>query len=171
MVAPRSRRTFLPLIAVVLAALFVRLWVVHVYHIPSESMLPTLAVGDRVAVRVAGFGPEDVTTGDVVVFHHPGPPAPGQPDVLIKRVVALPGQTVEARDGYLLVDGQLLDEPWLPEEVTTDAFGPVTVPEDAWWMMGDNRNDSADSRVFGPVPSSELIGKALMKIWPLPDVL
>jgi signal peptidase I len=109
----------------------------------------------------------DIDRGDLVVFTRP----PDEPDTtvddLIKRVVALPGETVEGRDGRVVVDGRPLAERYLRPGVTTAPFGPVTVPDGMIFVMGDNRGDSRDSRVFGPIEVSSVVGRAFVRIWPL----
>jgi signal peptidase I len=86
---------------------------------------------------------------------------------LIKRVIALPGETVSGRDGHVLIDGQPLNEPYLPPNTVTGDFGPRTVPPHTYWVMGDNRNNSTDSRVFGPIADHQIVGRAFVLIWPL----
>lgn len=150
-------------------------------------MLPQLEVGDRVVVSELAYRLHDPRRGDVVVFDEPGE----QPDeggilparlvrdllegvglvrpegtVLIKRVIGLPGETVQARGGDLFVNGRQLIEPYLPDGMATADFGPVLVPEGHLFVMGDNRGDSSDSRVFGPVPVDDVIGRALLVAWP-----
>jgi signal peptidase I len=91
--------------------------------------------------------------------------APDEND-LIKRVIGLPGEVVEGRDGRVFVNGRELIEPYLPEDSFTSDFEPVTVPEDHLFVMGDNREESLDSRSFGPVPVDSLVGRAVMRAWP-----
>jgi signal peptidase I len=88
-------------------------------------------------------------------------------DEYIKRVVALPGERVEAHGGKVFVDGRELVEPYLPTGTTTSDFTAVVVPPETLWVMGDNRGNSADSRVFGPVPQSTVVGRAFARVWPI----
>ncbi|HEV3226923.1 MAG TPA: signal peptidase I, partial [Acidimicrobiales bacterium] len=88
-------------------------------------------------------------------------------EILIKRVIALAGETIEGRSGHVYVNGRLLIEPYLPPGRTTDPFGPTTVPKGDLWVMGDNRGDSRDSRFIGPITESSVIGRAIAKVWPL----
>ena len=144
-------------------ALLIQQFVVKPFYIPSVSMEPTLLVGDRVLVNrfVYRFGSPKV--GDVVVFH---PPVAPQEDY-IKRVMAVAGQTIGVHDGKLVVDGKPVDEPYLKDQVMARDSPDVKVPAGKVFVMGDNRNDSGDSRVFGPVPISSLLGKAFVIYWPL----
>jgi len=86
--------------------------------------------------------------------------------VLIKRVIGLPGDRIAARGGHVYVDGQRLVEPYLSADVATSSFGPLVVPPGHIWVMGDNRGDSLDSRVFGPIPEKNVVGRAVWKVWP-----
>jgi signal peptidase I len=88
----------------------------------------------------------------------------------VKRIIGLPGDTVEGRDGQVWIDGEPLAEPWLPDGVVTDAFGPVVVPDGEVFFMGDNRTQSQDSRVFGTVSADNIVGRAFFRIWPLDRV-
>ena len=144
-------------------ALLIQQFVVKPFYIPSVSMEPTLLVGDRVLVNrfVYRFGSPKV--GDVVVFH---PPVAPQEDY-IKRVVAVGGQTIGVHNGKLYRDGKPVNEPYLEDPVMSKDSPDVKVPAGEVFVMGDNRNDSGDSRVFGPVPVSSLLGKAFVIYWPL----
>jgi signal peptidase I len=173
-------------------ALGIQAFLVKPYRIPSESMVPTLEIGQRVLVNRIGarFGDPDV--GDVVVFHPPagaeqdntcgsGPPPEGrvcdQPtrekaDVnFIKRVVAGPGDRIAIVDGHVVLNGKRQEEPFIrPCGGGSDCDFPreVTVPADHYFMMGDNRGASDDSRFWGPVPRDWIIGGAFATYWP-PD--
>lgn len=193
--AERSGRGFVGstpfLIIVALAvAILVKTFVIQAFYIPSESMVPTLEVGDRVFVNKFLFDDGDIHRGDVVVFENPNPgelPNRGvvtgflhwlgegiglaQPENedFIKRVIALPGETIEIRDNVVYIDGKALDEPYLTElaKESTGTYAPHTVPDDALFVMGDNRGNSADSRYgLGFVPVDDVIGKAFVVIWP-----
>jgi signal peptidase I len=130
-------------------------------------MEPTLKVGDRVLVNKLSYDFHSVHRGDIVVFNKPpNDYSPGVKD-LIKRVIGLPGETIAAQGGQIDINGHPLHEPWLPRGVYTQNFGPVQIPKGEYFMMGDNRGDSADSRVFGPVTSRLFIGRAFVRVWPL----
>jgi signal peptidase I len=183
----------LPFIVLVAAAVVFVLtrFVTQAFYIPSESMEPQLRVGDRILVSKISYRLHDPRRGDIVVFD--APPAAGPRPVdrrawpvravksmlealglrapktqFIKRVIAAPGETVEARNGRVLVNGRELVEPYLPPGVFTGNFGPVSVPPRAVWLMGDNRTRSTDSRSLGPVRTSSLVGRTILRAWP-PD--
>jgi signal peptidase I len=145
-------------------ALLVKTFLIQAFYIPSGSMVPTLLHGDRVLVNKLD---DDPSRGELVVFERP----PGQPDDgikdLIKRVVALGGETIETRDGAVFIDGELLDEPYLGDGVTTSNIPVQTIPPGHMFVLGDNRGDSADSRVFGSVPVDLVVGRAFVRVWPL----
>lgn len=157
------------IVGAVVVALLIKTFVAQAFRIPSDSMLPTLQEHDRVLVNKLSYRLHDINRGDVVVFERPGslPAAPGEPEDLIKRVIGLPGDEVLARDGTLYVNGRELIEPYLPEGSFT--FGldqPVTVGDDEVFVMGDNRENSSDSRVFGPIAAETVIGRAFTVMWP-----
>lgn len=164
----RLRRLELPLLVVfsLLTAVVVRTFVLQTFFIPSGSMHPTLLEGDRVIVNKLSYHLHDVHRGDVVVFRRP-PNLHIDDDDLIKRVIGLPGDTVAAHGRLVYVNGRALHEPYvLPHCRGTDDFLQVTVPSDRVFVMGDNRCDSTDSRVFGPIPENLLVGRAFARIWP-----
>jgi len=135
------------------------------YDVVLESMAPTLEPGERVAVRDADV--DDVAPGDVIVFDTP---VAGEDFKIIHRVVAVGGQQVEARDGSVLVDGEPVEEGYLPESTTTADFEPVTVPDGQVFVLGDNRGDARDSRFFGPVDGDLIVGRVVFRYWPLSDL-
>jgi len=160
----------------VLLAIIVKAVLLQAFYIPSASMYPTLQKGDRVLVNKLSYKLHDVNRGDVVVFEKP--PSEVATDIpdLIKRVVGLPGESIVIEAGRVYIDGQLLDEPYLPEGTTTSADtstlhctreAPCVVPEGDVWVMGDNRNDSKDSRYFGPIDEDTIVGRAFVVVWPL----
>ncbi len=157
------------IVGAVIVALLIKTFVVQAFRIPSESMVPTLETGDRVLVNKISYDAHDLNRGDVVVFERPPglPAGPSDPEDLIKRVIGLPGDEVVARDGSVYIDDRLLTEPYLPEGVST--FGldqPLTVPDGQVLVMGDNRGNSSDGRVFGPIEEDSIIGRAFMIMWP-----
>lgn len=167
----RSHRTLIEwgaiLVVAVVAALLLRTFVIQPYYIPSGSMYPTLKVGDKVLVDKLSYHMHGVHRGDVVVFKRP--PKDYAPDIkdLIKRVIGLPDETISAANGHVYINGRQLNEPWLPKGVTTSTFGPVHIPNGEFFMMGDNRGNSADSRVIGPVPGNLIVGRAFLIVWPI----
>ena len=151
-------------------ALVVKTFLIQAFYIPSESMFPTLTEDDRVLVNKLSYRLHEVNRGDLVVFERP--PAEPDSDVkdLIKRVVAVEGETIEERDGVLYVDGEPLDEPYLQPGVESNDLTQVVVPPDHVFVMGDNRGSSRDSRFFGPIEEDLIVGRAFVKVWPLPDL-
>jgi len=149
-------------LALAIALLF-RAYVVEARWIPSESMVPTLEVGDRLFVDKISYKLHDIERGDIVVFEAPAQSQ--QEDDLIKRVIGLPGDTVEIKQGIVYVNDQPLDEPYEKEQPRND-FAKITVPANSYFMMGDNRNNSNDSRYWGFVTEEQVIGKALFRFFP-----
>ncbi len=154
------------IIAVVLAVL-IRMFVLQPFYIPSGSMEPTLMINDRIIVSKISYRLHEPERGDIVVFKFP---LDTKRD-FVKRLIAKGGETVEIRDSKLYINNKLVPEKYLPEGlVMNEDFGPVRVPEDSYLMMGDNRNNSDDSRKWGPLPKDLIIGKAVMIYWPLQHV-
>ena len=153
------------------AALMVRAFVLQQFAVSGYSMINTLHDGDRVLVNKLSYRLHDPRRGDVVVLKTIE--GAGERD-LIKRVVALPGETIEYRSCRLLIDGRELVEPYLdPAVVTPTACGAdqpeLTIPDDSVFVMGDNRGGSKDSRALGPIVYADLIGRAFVVIWPSSD--
>ncbi len=158
------------LLAWVLLALMLRWMVIEPRWIPSGSMLPTLQLQDRILVeklRPRFAGP--LAPGTIVVFHPPAPLREAGYDprsALIKRVVAVAGDRVEVREGRLWRNGEPLGSDWAREPMDY-ALAPLTVPAGHLLVLGDNRNASLDSHLWGPLPSDDLIGTAVWRYWPL----
>ncbi len=150
-----------PLAVGLIAALVVRATLLQAYSIPSGSMSPTLEAGDHILVTPMArwLGGEAPRRGDVVVFRNPEV----GPGYFVKRVVALPGEHVEIRDGSVRIDGRRLDEPWTGEG-TEGALSEI-VPSGAVFVMGDHRSDSIDSRIWGVLPSGRIVGRARLIFW------
>lgn len=148
------------LLAVVIASV-IRLFLFEPFYIPSESMEPTLYPLDRVIVNKVSTHFQSPVRGDILVFKFPMDPSRD----LIKRVIGLEGEIVEIRQNSVYINGRRLVEAYLPHELIPD-FGPETIPRGHLFMMGDNRNNSDDSRVWGPLDKSLIIGKALLIYWP-----
>ena len=158
-----------------LVALVVRTFLVQAFWIPSASMEPTLHEGDRVLVNKLSYDLHDVHHGDVIVFERPDEPS----DVphpeneirdLIKRVIGLPGDVIEARDGIVYINDEPIDEPYLAPDTPTTDLPRQEVPEGKLFVMGDNRTNSHDSRRFGPIDESSIVGRAFLRIYPLDDI-
>ena len=143
-------------------ALLLRALVVQVFSIPSESMEPTLLVGDRIAVERVSYRFREPRRGDIVVFEG----APGEPPHLVKRLIGLPGDHIEIADGKVLVNGAVIDEPYVawPDGRTS---GPYDVPPGHLFFLGDNRGHSDDSRYgLGMVARDRVVGRSVVRIWP-----
>lgn len=169
----RTRRAveWVLLVALALSAAFLlRTFVLQSFYIPSNSMESTLQIGDRVLVNKLAYRFGDPGRADIIVFE--APPGEGTEEVkdLIKRVIGLPGETIEGRDGRVYIDGKPLREPWLPRGEVARTFGPEHIPDDRYWVLGDNRDESRDSTFFKSIPRSSIVGKAFVRIWPLGDV-
>jgi signal peptidase I len=157
--------------AVVLALVFL----LQAFYIPSLSMYPTLDKGDRVLVNKLSYKVHDVNRGDIIVFERPPSEAPSDIPDLIKRVIGLPGEAVAFENGSVYINGERLPESYLPDGTTTTAANapnnctttsPCIVPSGQVWVMGDNRGDSKDSRYFGAIPESSIVGRAFILVWP-----
>ena len=174
-----SRRRVLAGWAICLAlalvlAFGIRTFGFQAFSIPTASMVPTIDVHDRILVRKAFFDWHQVHEGDIVVFTHPPRdhcPGPAGSD-LVKRVIALPGQTIYSARGILYVDGRPLSEPYLPARdplgpPVPDAtrHAPFRVPAGEFYVLGDNRAISCDSRFWGPIKGASIIGKVVMLVW------
>ena len=179
------REYFEAIVTAVILALFVRTWVVQAFKIPTGSMENNLLIGDHLLVNKFVFGPEptaleravfpvrDIRRGDIVVFKYPDEPERD----FIKRVIGLPGEMVELQNKKVLVNGRALDEPYVhflepshaASEVTSfdvrERYGPVQVPPEQYFVMGDNRDNSQDSRYWGFLPRHYVKGKALLIYW------
>lgn len=147
-------------------ALGIRTFVAEARYIPSESMLPTLEVNDRLIIDKLGYMFKEPRRGDVVVFK---PTATLEKqnfkDAFIKRVIGLPGDTVQVKGGVVYVNDRPLKEQYIEEQPNYE-YGPVTVPENQYLVLGDNRNNSYDSHYWGFVPRSNIIGQAVVRFWP-----
>lgn len=190
---PEKQRSFLAelpilvLVALVVAVL-IKTFLVQAFWIPSGSMIPTLEINDRVMVNKLAYVIGEPQRGDIVVFDSPfavdpvnesvptkvrrtileslGVSTAAVPDDLIKRVIGLPGETLEIRNNHVLIDGEPIDEPYLEPSTNMADYPPVTLRADEVFMMGDNRNNSSDSRRFNAVSLEHVVGKAFVRIWP-----
>ncbi len=151
-------------VAVIVALLITRFVITHTV-IPTGSMIPTIAIDDHLIINRVPFYFTDPKAGEVVVFHH------GKE--LIKRVIAVPGDTLNIEDGNVYINDVQLDEPYLNEQNSTYSFMmedisfPLEIPEDMYFMMGDNRNNSEDSRYFGMIHRDAIYARSWFRIWPL----
>ena len=171
------------IVGALLVAFLIKTFLMQAYYIPSSSMTPALQVGDRVLVNKLSYGFGDISRGDLIVFKRTEQNTGTKTD-LIKRVIATEGEIIEIIEGKIYItensDGvrKLLVEPYLGQDVYTQGFGfenlcpesrPDTclVPDNSIFVMGDNRSGSRDSRYFGPVNESDVVGRAFIRIWPL----
>lgn len=147
----------------VLLAVLIRMFLFQPFIIPSGSMEPTLQIGDRIMVNKLSYHIGDPRRGDVIVFKYPMDPSRD----FVKRLVAKGGETVEIRNSQLYINGRQVAEDYLPPGLTFEDFGPVEVPPGTYFMLGDNRNSSEDSRSWGMMPEENIIGKAVIIYWPM----
>ena len=182
------REYFESIVIAVILALFIRTWIVQAFKIPTGSMENSLLIGDHLLVNKFVFGPAPtfleqalapttaVRRGDILVFKYP---QEAERD-FIKRVIGLPGETLEVRQKQLYIDGVKLEEPYLQGQMPVvepgvialdrrDNFGPIAVPDGHYFMMGDNRDNSEDSRFWGPLPHAYVKGKAMIIYWSFED--
>jgi signal peptidase I len=138
--------------------------IVEARVVPTGSMLPTIQLQDRVIVDKIVFKFRDIKHGDVVVFHPPSNII--QKDDLLKRVIGLPGDKVEIKDGKVFINDLPLNESYILEQPKYQ-YGPVKVPESSFFVLGDNRNDSNDSHNWGMLSEKNLVGKAILVYWPI----
>jgi signal peptidase I len=182
------------IIAAGIIAFLVKTLVAQAFYIPSGSMLPQLQINDRVVVSKVSYHLHDPHRGDIVVFDAPRIAAFPRPEPkrnpvanlihkigtgvgviqpsteeFIKRVIGLPGERIDIKDGHVYVNGHELVEPYLPPGTVTlsnSAKLPVTLLPGQVWVMGDNRGNSSDSRFFGPIPEKTIVGRTILRVWP-----
>ena len=172
-------RTFLGIVVMVaivaLITVCLRMFIFVPYEIPSGSMEDTIMTGDMVFSEKVSYYFRSPEPGDIVTFEDPE--VPGR--TLIKRVIAVGGQTVDIVGGKVVVDGEELDEPYTSGKESyafsrtaagVNVYYPFTVPEGSVWVMGDNRTSSQDSRYFGAIPVSSISGRAALVYWPISDI-
>jgi signal peptidase I len=173
---PRSKRWIVEWVVVLVVALglafCLRTFVIQTYSIPSVSMVPTLKVGDRILVDKLSYHLHPVHRGDVLVFATPPKEVPIlMVKDLVKRVIGLPGETISSGPhGEVLVNGKKISQPWLTAPARANPGPPIrtqVIPKGDMFVMGDNRGLSDDSRDYGPVPESLIVGRALFGFWPL----
>jgi len=176
-----TREYFEAIVTAVILALFVRTWVVQAFKIPTGSMEQNLLIGDHLLVNKFVYAPSTTAAertllpfgeyqrGDVLVFKYPEEPERD----FIKRLIGLPGETIEVRQSRVFINGEPIEEPYLdamrqgghmPPDIR-GTFGPLVVPEGYLFMMGDNRGDSQDSRYWGPLPIGHVKGRAFVLYW------
>jgi signal peptidase I len=155
--------TVIIVVAAFVLAILIQQFIVKPFAIPSPSMEPTLVEGDRVLVNRLSYHFRSPERGDVIVFH---PPLIEDSEPYIKRVVAIAGDRVSLHDGQIWLNGVAQEEPFIKEHPILGDFAEVTISEGCVWVMGDNRNNSGDSRRFGEVSTDRIIGAAFAIYWP-----
>jgi signal peptidase I len=157
-----------------LAAFVVRTYVLQTFFIPSGSMEPTLQIGDRIIVSKLSYHLHSVHRGDIIVFHAPAAEAKAcaDPNVkdLVKRVIGLPGETISSTSNTITINGKAIAQPWFPPTLLGNPITTTHIPANAYFVMGDNRTNSCDSRMWGTLPGSEIIGHVIFRIWPLSQI-
>ena len=133
---------------------------VRFFEIISSSMEPTLSIGDRIVT----IKPSNIQRKDIVVIKDPE----GGKDILTKRVIGLPGETIEIRNGYVYINGRRIDEPYIKEKPTYNL--KKKIPGDSYFLLGDNRNESEDSSVWGPVKKKLIVGKVILRYYPFKKI-
>jgi len=159
---PFYREIMESVVIAVMLAVVIRLFILEPFYIPSGSMEPTLKEFDRIIVSKVNYRFQEPKRGDVVVFKYPLDPKRN----FVKRLIAVGGETVAIRNSRLYINGQLVPEDYLPQGLRFADFGPKEVPEGSYFMLGDNRNNSDDSRVWGFLPKDLIVGKAILIYWP-----
>lgn len=161
---PLTLKDFLESIVIaVILALLIKTFIFSFFYIPSRSMEPTLQKNDRIVVTKYTYRFSNPQRGDIIVFKYPYDTKKDY----VKRLIALPGEKLEIIDSNLYINDELIEEPYLPMDLDFGNFGPIMVPEDQYFMMGDNRNNSSDSREWGFVDKKLLVGKVQMRYWPI----
>ena len=155
----------------VAAVVGIQAFVFKTFFIPSGSMQPTLQPGQRVVVSKIDH---NYTRGNIVVFATPPGEAkacgPGGGNQLIKRIIGLPGETISSVGNKVLIDGQPIPEPWFPPTALGTAVKTTNIPKGEYYVMGDNREHSCDSRYWGPITKQSIIGKVVFRIWPVSKI-
>jgi signal peptidase I len=156
------------IIIAVLVSFLMRTYAFQTFFIPSGSMEPTLQIGDRIIVNKLAITWGTIHVGDIVVFKAPPAENCGDPVAdLVKRVIGVPGDSLKSVGNTIYVNNQPLDETWTHTEPLGTPITPITLKANQYFMMGDNHSNSCDSRMWGTVPRSDIIGKAFVRIWPL----
>ncbi|MFH1542038.1 MAG: signal peptidase I [bacterium] len=153
------------IVVALVLALIIRAFFIQIFWIPSGSMEPTLNISDRIVVNKVIYNFREPRREEIIVFRQVGS-YPGHKKDLIKRVIGLPGEILQIRNGFVFINDEMLEEQHPLNREYSD-FGPVTIPEGHYFMMGDNRPASADSRYWGFLPRKLIIGPAFLRIWPL----
>lgn len=159
------RELFPSLLAALFLVIVIKTFIVQLFWIPSRSMEPVLLINDRIIVTKFSYWYKEPQRGDIIVFRFPKDTSKH----LVKRVIGLGGENISIRDNKIYINGKLLDEPYIKNEIYQD-FGPVVVPVGHFFVLGDNRDSSEDSRSWGYVPARLVVGKVQYRYWPLSRV-
>ncbi|MCB8817645.1 signal peptidase I [Desulfosporosinus shakirovi] len=151
------------LAAALILSFIVRTFLLDNRIVPSGSMLPTIQLQDRLIVDKLLFKFSEIERGDIVVFHPTE--KSGEKDDLVKRVIGLPGEEIQVKDGNVMVNGTALEESYLLEKPDYQ-YEPATVPADSYYVLGDNRRGSNDSHMWGFLPKQNITGKVWIRYWP-----
>jgi len=147
-------------------SIVIRNYVVDTRIVPTGSMLPTIQLQDRLIVDRLFYQYDTIDRGDIIVFQ--APEAAQEDKDLVKRVIGLPGEKVEIKNSKVYIGDQALDEPYIVSPADYE-YGPVTVPEDSYFMLGDNRTASKDSHIWGFLPSDKILGRVWIRYWPIKE--
>jgi signal peptidase I len=173
------------IVGALLVALLIKTFLIQPFYIPSGSMSPTLNKDDRILVNKLSYDLHDVNRGDIVVFETPQNFPDPEIDNLVKRVIALEGETIDFSDGRVVIDDRFLEEPYIGDGLpstwtsglppgciseTADTSEGCTIPDGHVFVMGDNRTGSDDARVFGPIPEDLIVGRAFLRVWPVGEI-
>ncbi len=142
----------------------IRTYLIDTRIVPTGSMLPTIQLQDRLIFDKVFYKNKPLQRGDIIMFT--APEGSGEHDDLVKRIIGLPGDTLEVREGKVWINGEAIEEPYLKAAPEYE-YGPIQIPEGAYLVFGDNRNNSKDSHVWGFVPEENIEGKVLLRYWPL----
>ena len=157
-----------------LAAFVIRTFVFQTFYIPSGSMEPTLQVGDRIIVSKLSYDVHSPHRGDIVVFHAPAREATvcADPSIkdLVKRIIGMPGETISSQGNTILINGKPLAQPWFSPVPRGPEITPTKIPSNSYFVMGDNRTNSCDSRDWGTLPQGNIIGHVVFRIWPISQI-
>lgn len=145
-------------------SIFIRNYLIDTRIVPTGSMLPTIQLQDRLIVDRVFYKYDTIERGDIIVFT--APDSAQEDKDLVKRAIGLPGEKLEVIKGAVYINDKVLDEPYVVEPADYN-YGPVTVPPDSYFMLGDNRKYSKDSHVWGYVPSENILGRVWIRYWPL----
>lgn len=157
-----KRDIFYPLLTAIVVVILLNVFVLQLFWIPSPSMEPSLLVGDRIVVTKYSYRFQEPRRQDIIVFKYPNDTSINY----VKRIIGLPGETVTIKDSKVYIDGNLLEEMYVPQDQKYENYGPVEVPKDNYLVLGDNRRGSQDSRMWGFLSRTLIVGKVQFRYWP-----